>query len=865
VNNKYIRYQILIATGCLLIFASSSLALSEGSISLDTVVGQTSTDLIGVGEICFKLRVTVFATSDSVRGFSNGFRIYSPDGATWGPPEGVMSDETINAFDFLTGINYFSADGAGADTIGFYGQILSNDGWLPEYDGVSFSITIHTDSADAGKTICLDSSYFPPAGGWIWTSSQPGWGDVSWSGPHCFTIDSDSDGIADSLDNCPYVFNPDQEDRDGDGIGDVCDPTSFEVVHADSADVYALKKADLDRDNLMDIISIGNSTSGLEVYYGDEFDILEPPVSYLDVRQGDLTIEFFNNDTLLDIIVTATSGKTYVLLNMGDRSFIVDSILGSRTNGTTLPVVVGGYFDNDHYLDLLVGPNTIIYGDGMGGVLSTDYLSVSVSAANVADFNSDGYDDLLVVVDDSVMVFLNNGSGSFAYSSALFVDTSVLQFPQVNAVADIDNDKDVDFAVVTPNVDSTGQTVIRIGLGDDAGGINLSDSFLIAGKASHVSLTDVDRDNLLDLVVTNASLQLLYIYFGDGYGGFSNPDSSISLAGVDMSTFALASLDLDRDGQPDFVSGSPDSGTIILIYSDLVDVETLTDELTVTGYTNVSLSLTNPLGFEVTRNFQTIIGADTWRLDVDGDNTIDERLIDYNLQYGEYTIIITTKPNVDRGALFSAGIGINGSLHATVFKDYGTPTKRSSYGLISDSIVFYYTVEDTSSILPANGIPTFNHHPTFDWSGLVDTSFLPDSFHFQLDRYYDLPAPFWDTTWQGEPRLVPQPDSVLGTDSVFYWRFISFENGDWFDTSRTFAVYVTPYICGDIDGNHEGPYVDDLTYLVTYLFVNGSPPPVIEAANVDGIIGPGGPIDIADLTYLVAYLFQGGASLVCEY
>lgn len=27
--------------------------------------------------------------------------------------------------------------------------------------------------------------------------------------------------------------------------------------------------------------------------------------------------------------------------------------------------------------------------------------------------------------------------------------------------------------------------------------------------------------------------------------------------------------------------------------------------------------------------------------------------------------------------------------------------------------------------------------------------------------------------------------------------------------------------------------------------------------NIDGIIGPAGPVDVADLTYLVAYLFQG--------
>ena len=37
------------------------------------------------------------------------------------------------------------------------------------------------------------------------------------------TQDSDNDGIPDSVDNCPYDYNPDQADSDGDGIGDVCD------------------------------------------------------------------------------------------------------------------------------------------------------------------------------------------------------------------------------------------------------------------------------------------------------------------------------------------------------------------------------------------------------------------------------------------------------------------------------------------------------------------------------------------------------------------------------------------------------------------------------------------------------------------
>ena len=60
-------------------------------------------------------------------------------------------------------------------------------------------------------------------------------------------LDSDSDGICDSEDNCPADANPDQMDTDGDGIGDICDaPDTCDAngdFHIDKLDIRLISAA----------------------------------------------------------------------------------------------------------------------------------------------------------------------------------------------------------------------------------------------------------------------------------------------------------------------------------------------------------------------------------------------------------------------------------------------------------------------------------------------------------------------------------------------------------------------------------------------------------------------------------------------
>jgi hypothetical protein len=63
------------------------------------------------------------------------------------------------------------------------------------------------------------------------------------------------------------------------------------------------------------------------------------------------------------------------------------------------------------------------------------------------------------------------------------------------------------------------------------------------------------------------------------------------------------------------------------------------------------------------------------------------------------------------------------------------------------------------------------------------------------------------------------------------------------------------YTCGDADGS-SAVDIDDVVYLIAYIFAGGPPPSPIAAGDADC----SGAIDIDDVVYLISYIFSGGHS-----
>jgi len=236
----------LIQVMLIILVMSVSAIAQSGSISLDYIGGLIGPDTVCADRpIVFGLRVTN-SSGSVVAGYTHGFRVYSPTGAVW---SGTFAEYVGSFADYFdqTFIEYRSADGVGADTVGFTGFAITSSGLPSGFSDISLQLTITPSQAWEGHTICLDSTWFAPSGTWQWSvSSQQVY--PSWDGPHCFLLhrlpcaDTDGDGVLCGCDNCEGLYNPAQADNNFDYIGDACQCCVMrgDVTHNGAIDIADL-------------------------------------------------------------------------------------------------------------------------------------------------------------------------------------------------------------------------------------------------------------------------------------------------------------------------------------------------------------------------------------------------------------------------------------------------------------------------------------------------------------------------------------------------------------------------------------------------------------------------------------------------
>lgn len=181
------RITILIVAASLALFCGQTLAAN--AISVSKIDGLDPSRGLMTG-LPIRYFIHYQTGEDTVIIASNAFIIYSPDDAGWQPPIMVETAPLLTYFDFpLQFFFYFTADGMGADTIGFAAANHFAPGLVPGFSNDLYFIETMLTEEHIGKTLCLDSSYMVDVLiGWLWAATGVGVLVPEWDGPHCYEI-----------------------------------------------------------------------------------------------------------------------------------------------------------------------------------------------------------------------------------------------------------------------------------------------------------------------------------------------------------------------------------------------------------------------------------------------------------------------------------------------------------------------------------------------------------------------------------------------------------------------------------------------------------------------------------------------------
>lgn len=296
------------------------------------------------------------------------------------------------------------------------------------------------------------------------------------------------------------------------------------------------------------------------------------PASFYSTGAGSypyhLTVGDVNGDGLLDIITAnAGSHSVGVLRGQPGGSFALANAYNTQTGaGSTPSNVALGDINRDGQLDIVLNDYTASTIGVMLGQGNMSFAPISVypsgpgsrpSSVALGDVNSDGMLD--VVASDNgtgnVLVFLAQRSGSFA--GAVPYSTGTNSQPKHAVLGDTNGDGRLDIIVS----DDSAASRVEVLLGQ-AGGFAAAVSYSagVGSSPRYIVSSNVNGDNLPDIVIANSNSHSITVLLGVIGGGFA-PAVTYS-SGLYTYPVGLAVGDVNGDGRPDIVVANGLANTV---------------------------------------------------------------------------------------------------------------------------------------------------------------------------------------------------------------------------------------------------------------------------------------------------------------
>ena len=320
---------------------------------------------------------------------------------------------------------------------------------------------------------------------------------------------------------------------------------------------WGLEIGDVNLDGIKDIL-IGDVISGnVVIMLGNgAFDYTTNMVSLPGSGSFDLIAADYSGDGILDLLLPGSWNLSFnYARGDGTGQFSPDDTITVGAYSATAAV---GDLDLDGLIDLVIphmnggfiGVNVYLAISPGEFVLSEDLSvpgSFSMWSIDLADFNNDGYLDIVIPDEQigGIRVWINDGSGNFGMSTA-YPGGGVLSANSTTADFDLDGNVDV---AVAGNTLAQGATNIVIFKGDGIGGFT-ADSAIPSQDCYTLNTADIDLDGRPDLIAANGPVNTVTPYHnetdvgGGGGGGVDFKRGDCNIDGSNNVADAVSGLQI---------------------------------------------------------------------------------------------------------------------------------------------------------------------------------------------------------------------------------------------------------------------------------------------------------------------------------